>query len=145
MFGSLFASKNKKLVEKWKKEHQEIVKLANELIGAYYKNDMQKAKSIVKKLNELAINHIIDEDIEFYAILKDEKRKPDAMTAKAIKEFVESFKGTKDTLMEFLREYSKDDAVLDENFIETFKKLVDTVAKRIDYEEHNVYSLVEKS
>jgi len=145
MFGSLFASKNKKLVEKWKKEHQEIVKLANELIGAYYKNDMQKAKSIVKKLNELAINHIIDEDIEFYAILKDEKRKPDAMTAKAIKEFVESFKGTKDTLMEFLRGYSKDDAVLDENFIETFKKLVDAVAKRIDYEEHNVYSLVEKS
>jgi len=35
MFGSLFSSKNQKLVKKWEKENKKIVVLAHNVIAAY--------------------------------------------------------------------------------------------------------------
>ena len=138
MFGSLFASKNKKLVTKWEKEHEQIVVLAHKVIAAYSKNDHKQAKKELVALNELAVDHVMNEDIEFYKLLKDQKRN-DSKTEKMVKEFTKSFKGTKIALMNFLTKYSRPETVLDDEFFTTFNELVGILGERIAFEEENLY------
>ncbi len=141
MFSKLFLSKNQKLVKKWKKEHEQIVVLATTVIGEYSKNNHNAAKAALKRLNTLAVNHIMNEDIEFYKLLKDQKRLT-PVNENYIKEFTRTFKDTKMTLMKFLSKYSKDDVVLDDYFLEQFNELVGVLGERIDYEESNLYSIL---
>ena len=139
MFGSLFSSKNKKLVKKWEKEHEEIVVLAHAVIAAYSKNDHDTAKKELKALNNLAVDHIMNEDIEFYRLLKDQKRL-DAKTEKLVNEFTTTFKGTKITLMNFLTLYSRPETALDQEFFDTFNAIVGILGERIAFEEENLYT-----
>ena len=138
MFGSLFASKNKKLVKKWEKEHEQIVVLAHKVIAAYSKNDHKQAKKELKALNELAVDHVMNEDIEFYKLLKDQKRN-DSKTEEMVKDFTKSFKGTKIALMNFLTKYSRPETVLDDEFFTAFNELVGVLGERIAFEEKNLY------
>jgi hypothetical protein len=139
MFSSFFSSKEQKLVKKWKKEHEQIVALAHKVIAEYSKNNTDNAKKELKALNVLAIDHIMNEDIEFYRLQKNSK-KIDEETEKLMKEFTHSFKGTKIALMKFLTKYTKDDAVLDDEFFTTFNDIVAVLAERIDFEEKNLYA-----
>ena len=143
MFESLFGSKNKKLAIHWEKEHQEIVVLAHEVIAKYSKNDMTGAKKSLKALNDLAVDHLMEEDIEFYKLLKDDKRLT-PKTVELIHEFTRTFKDTKLTLMKFLTKYAKDDVPLDEEFFNTFNTLVAILADRINFEEENLYTLMKE-
>ena len=138
MFGSLFLSKNQKLVKKWKKEHEQIVVLATKVIGEYSKNNPDAAKKQLIALNELAVDHLMNEDIEFYRLLKDARR-ADRKTEEAVNEFTKSFKGIKLPLMNFLTIHSRDKAVLDEKFFEEFNELIDALGERIAFEEDNLY------
>ena len=73
--------------------------------------------------------------------MKDQKRvtsKSEAM----IREFTQTFKGTKMTLMSFLTKYTRDDVLLDEDFFTTFNELVAILGERIQFEEENLYSLL---
>ena len=137
MFG-LFSSKNQKLVKKWEKEHEQIVVLAHNVIAAYSKNDHKKAKKELKALNELAVDHVMNEDIEFYKLLKDQKRN-DSKTEKMVKDFTHTFKDTKIALMNFLTKYSRPEIELDEEFFTTFNELVGVLGERIAFEEENLY------
>jgi len=138
MFG-LFSSKNQKLVKKWQKEHEKIVELAHKVIGEYSKNNHDAAKKAVVELNSLAVDHVMNEDIEFYKLMRDEKRIDDK-TEVLVDDFIKSFKKTKLTLMSFLSNYSKPDVPLDEEFFTTFNQLVEVLGKRIEFEEKNLYS-----
>lgn len=138
MFSSFFSSKNQKLVKKWKKEHEQIVVLATKVIGEYSKNNPVAAKKHLIALNNLAVDHLMNEDIEFYRLLKDQKR-ADRKTETAVNEFTKSFKGVKVPLMNFLTTYTKDDAVLDEKFFEDFNDIVAALGARIAFEEDNLY------
>jgi len=135
----LFSSKNQKLVKKWEKEHKQIVVLAHKVIAEYSKNNQKAAKKELKALNKLAVNHIMNEDIEFYKLLKDQKRLDDE-TEKLIYNFTNTFKDTKNALMMFLTKYTKDDVVLDEEFFISFNEIVEVLAKRIAFEEENLYN-----
>jgi len=139
MFGFFFSSKNQKLVKKWQKEHVKIVELAHKVIGEYSKNNHKAAKKALKELNSLAVDHIMNEDIEFYKLMRDEKR-IDAKTEVLVDDFIKSFKQTKLTLMSFLSNYAKPDVPLDEEFFTTFNQLVEILAERIEFEEKNLYS-----
>ena len=141
MIKSLFLSKNQKLVKKWKKEHEQIVILATKVIAEYSKNNHHKAKDLLKKLNVLAIDHIMNEDIEFYKLLKDEKRLTQT-NEKSINQFTKSFKNTKMALMNFLSKYSREDEKLDNNFFTSFNDLVGVLSERIDFEEKNLYTIL---
>ena len=143
MFESLFGSKNKKLAVHWEKEHQEIVVLAHEVIAKYSKNDMNGAKKSLKTLNDLAVDHLMEEDIEFYKLLKDDKRLT-PKTVDLVHEFTRTFKDTKLTLMKFLTKYAKDGVILDEEFFNTFNTLVAVLADRINFEEENLYTLMKE-
>ena len=142
MFFSLFASKNQKLVKKWKKEHEEIVVLAHNVIAEYSKNNQDAAKEQLRALNNIAVDHLMNEDIEFYRLLKDEKRL-DLKTEKMVKEFTETFRGTKTTLMNFLTIHTRPEAKLDDEFFKTFNELVEVLGQRIAFEEENLYSKLE--
>ena len=141
MISGLFLSKNQKLVKKWTKEHEDIVVLAHKVIGEYSKNNHDNARNALKELNNLAVDHVMNEDIEFYKLMKDQKRvttKSEAM----VREFTNTFKGTKMALMNFLTKYTQDDIVLDEEFFNMFNNLVGILGERIEFEENNLYSLL---
>ncbi|AKF24733.1 hypothetical protein YH65_04530 [Sulfurovum lithotrophicum] len=140
MFGSLFKSKNQKLVHKWEEEHKEIVALATKVLEAYEANDEKAAKQALKKLDSLAVDHVMDEDLKLFKLMKEEAEKIDKETQRMVEDFVASFGQTKVTLMKFLAKYSKPDVPLDKEFHTTFKELVDILAQRISLEESNLYS-----
>jgi hypothetical protein len=138
MFGSLFSSKNQKLVKKWEKEHEQIVVLAHKVIAAYSKNNHDDAKKELEALNDLAVDHLMDEDIQFYRLLKDQQRL-DEKTEELVNEFTKTFKGTKIALMGFLTKYSRPEAILDDEFFTAFNEIVGVLADRIAFEEENLY------
>jgi len=138
---SLFLSKNQKLVKLWEQEHKDIGALAGKIIGAYEKNDIKGAKKYLNKLSSLTVGHLMKEDLAFYNLLKH-SNELDEDTIDHIKEFRETFKGTKTALMNFIAKYASEGVELDDNFIELFKGLVDVVVKRIDYEETNLYQVL---
>jgi len=140
MFGSLFESKNQKLVHKWEEEHKEIVALATKVIEAYDANNEKAAKQALKKLNSLAVDHVMDEDLKLFKLMKEESGKIDPKTQAMVEDFVAGFKHTKVALMNFLAKYASPDVPLDGEFYTTFKELVDILAQRISFEESNLYS-----
>ena len=144
MFSSLFLSKNQKLVKKWKKEHEKIVLLAHKVVAEYSKNNHKKAKKNLISLNNLAIDHIIDEDLKFYKLLNGEKRILPNRKA-AIEDFIDTFKDIKPELMSFLTKYTRKDTILDDEFFQNFNELVEVLIERIQYEEKNLYSILDIS
>ena len=136
---NLFASKNQKLVKKWQDEHSEIVDLAHKVLAEYSKYNPQAAKKHLKALNDLTVDHVMDEDIELFNIVREDEN-IDPETEEMIHNFVQSFKKTKLALMEFLGHYSKPEVTLDEKFFEQFNDIVDAIGERIQFEEKNVYS-----
>jgi hypothetical protein len=139
MFDFLFSSKNAKLVKKWHKEHEQIVELAHKVIGEYSKNNHDKAKEYLRQLNELAVDHVMNEDIQLFKLTHEEKG-IDEETERLVHEFVDSFKKTKLALMDFLSKYSRPEVPLDENFFKQFNELVEVLGERIAFEERHVYS-----
>ena len=140
MFDSFFKSKNKKLVEQWSQEHREIVALAQKVIDTYENGDMATVKKYLKEIDTLAISHVMDEDLKLFNLMHEENQAIDKETQHSVKEFIKSFKKTKIALIEFLDKYQAPDEVLDIRFIATFKGLVEVLAKRIQFEEKNLYS-----
>ena len=139
MLGTLFPSKSKKLVKKWTKEHKAIVKLATQVIENYNAGDYDACKKALKELDDLAVDHVMNEDIEFYRLLRKEGAL-DMDTVDMVHTFTRTFKGTKVTLMNFLNKYSMPDTPLDDEFFENFKGLVAVLGERIAFEENNLYS-----
>lgn len=134
----LFASKNQKLVKRWKKEHEQLIVLANKVLGAYVKGDESEAKRQLKKFVDLAMEHLSDEDIELYKILHNPEQRDEGME-KYIDQYYRTFKDTKSTLMRFLAKYVRPETPLDDEFFDTFEKIAQILRDRIDFEEHNLY------
>lgn len=126
-------------IKKWQNEHKKIVEQALLVVGEYSKNNQYEAKKALKKLDEIAVNHLMDEDIELFKLLHDEKR-IDKKTEMLVSDFTSGFRKTKLALMDFLRKYTKPDVPLDDEFFKTFNELVEVLGQRIDFEEKNLYS-----
>ncbi len=135
----LFASKNKRLVNKWQREHEEIVTLAGKVITTYAQEEYTQAKKYLKELNSLTVDHVMNEDIEFFKMMHEDGE-IDKETEEMIKDFVQGFKKTKLSLINFLGHYAKIDIPLDEHFFREFNELVEAIKERIHFEETRVYS-----
>ncbi len=139
MLDILFPSKSKKLVKKWTKEHKTIVSLATQVIDSYRAGEHNACKKALQALNSLAVDHVMNEDIEFYRLLKKEEAL-DIQTVDMVHTFTRTFSGTKVTLMNFLNKYAKPETPLDTEFFGNFKNLVSVLQERIAFEEKNLYS-----
>jgi len=140
MFG-WFDSKNQKVVKRWEREHVELVELATKVIEAYSKGDEKKVRTVLKELSGKTAHHLMSEDLEFFKMMKDQKR----MTAKTealIKEFKESFSGVKVALMSFLKNYAEEGSTIDDKFFTEFNAIVDVLGERIKFEEDNLYIML---
>ena len=135
---SLFESKAQKIVKRWRKEHEELVVLGKEVLGDYVKGDEEKTRRVLKKFVDKAVDHLNSEDIEMFRMLHDAKVQDDKIE-RLIQDFQRSFKDTKTTLMKLLARYVRPDAPLNEEFFDTFSKILDILAQRIEYEEKNLY------
>ncbi len=143
MFFSLFSSKDKKLVKKWKREHKNIVTFVHKIIASYSLNDKVGVQKNLVALQKLVLEHIVMEDIELNKLLQEDKNLSDN-TRKMLIEFKKTFRETKDLLITFLGEYPQNGAKIDEKFFDSFNELVKAVSERISYEEENLYASLEK-
>ena len=124
------------------KEHEAIVVLAHRVIAAYSNNNHTLAKKELASLNNVAVDHLMNEDIELFKLLKKRDEQHHKIE-NDIKKFKENFAETKINLMKFLTYYSKTETPLDENFFDQFNSLVGILGERIDFEENNLYQKLE--
>jgi hypothetical protein len=141
MFSSLFLSKNQKLVKRWTKEHERIVVLTHKVLAEYSKNNHKQAKIELQVLSNLVIDHVTNENIEFYKLLKDESL-ISTKSKKSTKEFIETFKDVRLDLTKFLTKYTQESTPLDEEFFDMLNQISEILVERIDYEEKNLYRLL---
>ncbi len=141
MFFSLFLTKNQKLVRKWTQEHEKIVLLTHQVIAEYSKNNHKKAKKLLISLNNLVVDHVTNENIEFYKLLKDEDRLS-PKNKQYTEEFIETFADVKKDLMKFLTKYTRKEIPLDDDFFETLTSISDLLLERIQYEESKLYAIL---
>jgi len=141
---SIFLTKNQKLVKKWKKDHEKIVLLTNQVIAEYSKNQHKKAKKLLIELNNLIVDHITNENIEFYKLLKDEDRLT-PQNKEYTEEFIDTFADIKKDLMKFLTKYTRKDVMLDDEFFDSLTTISEVLVERIQYEEEKLYSILDIS
>jgi len=144
LLSSLFLSKNQKLIRQWKLEHEEIVRLVHKVLAEYSKNKHRAAKKALVELNHVVVDHVTDENIEFFKILKDKERYS-LKNREATEEFVGTFKDMRLDLMKFLTHHTKRKTILDDEFFNTLNEIADVLGERIKFEEENLYYLLDVS
>ena len=150
MFGFLFHHHddlihNKGKVKKWEGEHKALAKEAMAVVNFYDNNEMKKAKKHLVKLQNLALNHLMDEDVTFSDLFKKaDESETDKKIIASMKEFRATFIDTKKVLIHFFIHYTDDKTILDAHFKQQLDGIIDALVKRIDFEEHNLYTLINK-
>jgi cobalamin biosynthesis Co2+ chelatase CbiK len=131
-------SKNKKLVKRWKKEHEQLIILGKKVLAEYVKNDEKKIRNALQAFTDLAMEHFNNEDIELYRLLNDPSRKSEKLKA-SVDKFQDSFKNIKLTLMKFLATYNREERPIDEEFFDNFSQIMEILSERIAFEEGDLY------
>ena len=141
---SRFSSEsNKALVVQWKIQHREIAASAGKILKAYEANELNILRKEIENLNNLTVEHLMSEDMEFYKFSMLEDSLDDEMKG-FIEDFVETFEETKIALMDFLTKHTLADAVYDQDFIDNFKTIVGVLSERIAYEEKTLYKTLQE-
>jgi len=131
-------------VKKWEGEHQHLAKEAMAVVEFYDKKDTKKAKKHLLKLQSLALNHLMDEDVTFSDLLKKaEDTATDQEIVASMKEFRKTFTDTKKVLIHFFIYYTSDAAELDAKFKSQLDGIIDALVKRIEFEESNLYPKID--
>ncbi len=117
--------------------------MASKIISDYEEDREELVSKDIETLNKLTSAHLMDEDVELYKFSMLEDSLSDEIREQ-IEEFIDTFEETKEALIEFLTKYTLYNAVYDQEFIDTFKQLVNVLAKRIEYEEKNLYKILEE-
>ncbi len=136
---------NKGKVKKWEGEHKALAKEAMEVVKYYDNNDTLKAKKHLVKLQNLALNHLMDEDVTFFELFKKaDDSETDKKIMASIKEFRSTFIDTKKALIHFFIHYTDKNTVLDEHFKEQLDGIIGALVQRIEFEEKNLYTMINK-
>ena len=136
---------NSKKVKKWQAEHKALATLAVHTVELYEKNELKKAKKELIKLQSVALNHLMDEDVTFSELFKKaENNNTDQRIVNAMKEFRKTFIDTKKVLIHFFIHYTDPSVELDNIFIEKLKGIIGALVARIEFEEKNLYVMINK-
>ena len=134
-------SNNAAKIAEWKDEHYQIITLFEDVLSSYKDNDIELAKTFLAKANQVALRHIIDEDITLTKLLKISKQN-DRKIVEQIKEFLFSFTEIKESLINFLTKYNTLSSDFDDDFLLTLETIIKSLKKRIEYEEKNLYNQI---
>jgi len=137
-------AKHSKDVKRWEREHDALKKQAGKVAEDFGNGKIEQAREDLKKLESLALQHLMSEDVRFYEMKKaveaEQKDTPENRAIlESMREFEESFQGTKQVLIKFFAHYKKPEVPLDEKFAEDFGAIVDAVVARIAFEESTLY------
>ncbi len=138
-------AKNSKKVKKWQKEHQALGKCAGDIVASYDKKDFKQTRKHLTKLQDMAFGHLMDEDLTFFELIEKIEEKDleeNQEIVDAMKEFRRSFLDVKSALIHFLIKYTNPDSELDETFKETLDAIIKALVARIEFEENNLYVLI---
>ena len=136
----------KSTIRKWQKEHEKLARVVTQIHEAYARKDHTAIRKKLKELSILATEHLIDEDKAFYEFRKhaDSDNEKQQKAVALIKEFHESFHGTKKALVDFLLKHMTEDDSME--YDEAFKKEMDVITEaltaRIRTEETRFYPLI---
>jgi len=126
------------MVKRWKQEHEQLVILGKKVLAEYVKNNEPETRAALQSFTDLAMSHLNSEDIEFFRLIRDQEHQ-DVQRDEAIDRFQQSFKDVKTTIMKFLAKYNRPENPLDEEFFDTFSKIMEILGERIKLEETGLY------
>lgn len=127
-------------VKKWEGEHKHLAQEAMAVVEYYEKQDMKKAKKHLVKLQSLALNHLMDEDVTFSDLFKKaEDTETDQAIVASMKEFRKTFIDTKKVLIRFFIHYTDPNTELDAKFKAQLDAIIQALVKRIEFEEKTLY------
>jgi len=145
IFGKRDLVHNSKKVKRWQAEHKALATLAMQTLEYYEKHDLKRAKKELSKLQSVALNHLMDEDVTFFELFeRAEETYTDQRIVDAIKEFRSSFIDTKKVLIHFFIHYTDPKVELDTIFVEKLKGIINALVERIEFEEQNLYVMINK-
>ena len=132
-----------KLIKKFHKDHEKLVKQVTLVKEAVENNEPQKAKQGLKKLKMEMLAHFMEEDIKLYWYLKHHY-KESSDTIETIKMFEESIKRIQKEVVAFIDHYSRDEIKFDMVFDKDFQGIIDALSSRMETEESSLYTLYKK-
>ncbi len=132
-----------KLIDKFHKDHEELVGHIVNVQKALDKNKEKKAKQFLKQLRIRMLGHFMEEDIKLYWYLKRYYSEHGDIS-QTIAMFESSIKDIQREVINFLDYYLQETQKLDKKFEEKFSEIVQTLSSRIQTEESSLYTLYVK-
>ena len=131
-----------RLIKKFHKEHKNIVSHIGKIQKAMDEGAIGtgKVKKLLKSLKMELLGHFMEEDIKLYWYLKD-YYKEDVNALEIVKSFESSIKEIQKNIMHFFDYYSKDDVILDSEYLLKFTQIIEDLSIRVHSEEENLYTL----
>ena len=137
-------SKNSKKVKQWQSEHRIMANYALKVVEHYEQNNLKKAKKELLKLQKISLHHLMDEDVTFFELIgKAKDTQKDQAVVKAMAEFSKSFRDVKKAIFNFFDHYITFENPLDTDFKETLDVIINALVQRIEFEETNLYALID--
>jgi hypothetical protein len=123
------------LIEKFKKEHSEIIEALKEVeeLGIHTKEGHAKLMSLIMAL----LKHLWNEDKQLYPVLK-KASEHNKKLKEILSLFVNGLGATYVEMLNFMAKYYKG-VVIDINFQRDYERLFGALSKRIEYEENILY------
>ncbi len=123
------------LIEKFKKEHSEIIEALKEVeeLGIHTKEGHAKLMSLTVTL----LKHLRNEDKLFYPVLR-KASEHNKKLKEILSLFVNGLGATYVEMLNFMAKYYKG-VVIDINFQRDYERLFGALSKRIEYEENILY------
>ncbi len=127
------------MIEKFKREHYEIIKALAEIkeLGALTKDGNDKLMSVKETLHE----HLKEEDEKLYLYFH-KAAEQNKKLKKLLELFADDLENVSKVVTEFFDKYSK--GVLDTIFMEEFENLYAAFYERMMYEEYRLYDEFEE-
>lgn len=125
------------LVPTLEQEHKELMGVYWKALAAAQNHKKELTRKLLLKFKEQFVDHLLKENTSLYIYLRKSAKKPSA------EEAVTSVKSEMDkigrSIMRFLEESTKEDAVYDVVFVDKLTQMGEALSKRIEKEEAYVY------
>ena len=125
------------LVPTLEQEHKELMAIYWKALAAAQNHKTELTRKLLLKFKEQFVDHLLKENTSLYICLRKSAKKP------STKQAVTSVKSEMDkigrSIMRFLEESVKEDAVYDVVFVDKLTQMGDALSQRIEKEEAYVY------